>query len=84
MVVSLGDVRLSEKDANMKLKEYKAYIEKKKERCNLYLKSRHNNQYNQRTSHKFECKHCDYRTSDIRNWAKHRRTKRHRSIFVFW
>jgi len=81
--VVLGDVRLSEKDAKEKIKEYETYLEKKKERFNLHPTGRYNKPYAQTTLHRFECKECDYRSSNIRNWRRHTKTQRHKSMFLF-
>ena len=84
-VVVLGDVRLSEKDAKEKIKEYENCLQKKKERLlhpndyNLHSNVRYNKPYAQSTLHRFECKQCDYRSSNIRNWRRHRKTQRHQS-----
>ena len=81
-VVPMGDVRLSEKDAKDKIKEYENYLEKKKERYNLHPNGRCNKPYAQTTLYRFECKQCDYRTSTVRNWWQHRKTLRHKSMLI--
>ena len=82
-VVPLGDVRLNEKDATDKIKEYETYCEKKKNKCNSsridQLKSPNVQQPNAKV---FECKECQYTTDCRRNWWRHRQTQKHKSTLI--
>ena len=83
-MVPLGDVRLNEKDATEKIKEYETYCEKKKNKC---FSPRVNTFESPNIPSKlkvFECIECHYATHDSRNWWRHRKTQKHKSMLTPW
>ena len=81
-VVLLGDVRLSEKDAAEKIKEYRKYIEEKKEKYILSRSERLDRQHKTTNLQQFQCQECNYSTICRRNWWQHTQTQRHKSLFT--